>query len=158
MIAKVDAPWQLFAAYLVMAMGWMLMSLGSITTIAGLWFFEKRGLAISLALTGASFGGIILTPLMVGLIARFGFSDAMLITAGLTVVVLVALALLCVGKPPEPKDLAPATATSQAAAEQPWTRARALRSLQFWTMTLPFAFGIGAQVGFLVHQIAFLEP
>jgi MFS family permease len=157
-IAKVDAPWQLFAAYLVMAMGWMLMSLGSITTIAGLWFFEKRGLAISLALTGASFGGIILTPLMVGLIARFGFSDAMLMTAGLTVVVLVALALLCVGKPPESKDLAQAAAMSQAAAEQPWTRGRALRSLQFWTMTLPFAFGIGAQVGFLVHQIAFLEP
>src|SRR5437763_11461779 len=70
-IAKVDAPWQLFAAYLVMAMGWMLMSLGSITTIAGLWFFDRRGLAISLALTGTSFGGIILTPLMVHLVARF---------------------------------------------------------------------------------------
>src|SRR5438034_2812131 len=53
-IAEVNAPWQLFAAYLVMAMGWMLMSLGAITTIAGLWFFDKRGLAISLALTGAS--------------------------------------------------------------------------------------------------------
>jgi len=157
-IAIIDTPWQLFAAYLVMAMGWMLMSLGSITTIAGLWFFEKRGLAISLALTGASFGGIILTPLMVELIARFGFSEAMLITAGLTVVVLVALALLCVGEAPEAKEFAPAAATSQAANEQPWTRARALRSLQFWTMTLPFAFGIGAQVGFLVHQIAFLEP
>jgi cyanate permease len=68
------------------------------------------------------------------------------------------MALLCVGQPPEPKTLAPAAASSQATAEQPWTRARALRSLQFWTMTLPFAFGIGAQVGFLVHQIAFLEP
>ena len=38
----VPEPWQLFAAYLVMAMGWMLMSLGAITTIAGLWFFAKR--------------------------------------------------------------------------------------------------------------------
>jgi MFS family permease len=157
-IAKVDAPWQLFAAYLVMAMGWMLMSLGSITTIAGLWFVEKRGLAISLALTGASFGGILLTPLMVALVSRFGFSDAMLLTAGLTLVVLVAVALLCIGKPPAFRDAAPAVAGQPAIAERPWTRARALRSLQFWTMTLPFAFGIGAQVGFLVHQIAFLEP
>src|SRR3974390_1720338 len=107
-IAEVDAPWQLFAAYLVMAMGWMLMSLGAITTIAGLWFFEKRGLAISLALTGASFGGIILPPLLVALVARFGFSDAMLLTAGLTIVVLVATALLCVGKPTQHKDVAPA--------------------------------------------------
>jgi MFS family permease len=157
-IAKVDAPWQLFAAYLVMAMGWMLMSLGAITTIAGLWFIEKRGLAISLALTGASFGGILLTPLMVALVTRFGFSDAMLLTAGLTIVVLVAAALLCVGKAPELNAAGPATASQAAPTEQHWTRARALKSLQFWTMTLPFAFGIGAQVGFLVHQIAFLEP
>src|SRR5438477_8403837 len=157
-IAEVNAPWQLFAAYLVMAMGWMLMSLGSITTIAGLWFFEKRGLAISLALTGASFGGILLTPLMVHLVARYGFSDAMLLTAGLTIVVLVALAWLCVGDPPDLKAIAAAQPTADRPTERPWTRARALKSLQFWTMTLPFAFGIGAQVGFLVHQIAFLEP
>ena len=155
-IAKVDAPWQLFAAYLVMAMGWMLMSLGSITTIAGLWFFEKRGLAISLALTGASFGGIILT-LMVALVARFGFADAMLMTAGLTAVVPWRWRQR-VGQPPELGPASPAVTGQPSTIEQPWTRARALRSLQFWTMTLPFAFGIGAQVGFLVHQIAFLEP
>jgi len=157
-IAKVEAPWQLFAAYLVMAMGWMLMSLGAITTIAGLWFFEKRGLAISLALTGASFGGILLTPLMVELVARFGFSEAMLITAGLTVVILVVLAWTCVGTPPDMAQIVAASPVADQTTEQPWTRTRALKSLQFWTMTLPFAFGIGAQVGFLVHQIAFLEP
>jgi MFS family permease len=157
-IGEVDAPWQLFAAYLVMALGWMLMSLGAITTIAGLWFFEKRGLAISLALTGASFGGIILTPLMVELVARFGFAQAMWLTAALTIVVLVAIAWLCVGKPPDLRGIAQASVVEGNAVEQPWTRARALKSLQFWTMTLPFAFGIGAQVGFLVHQIAFLEP
>jgi len=157
-ISRIDAPWQLFAAYLVMALGWMLMSLGAITTIAGLWFFEKRGLAISLALTGASFGGIILTPLMVALVARFGFSEAMLLTAALTIVVLVTLALTCIGKPPQFKDIVPSSVAEGGAAERPWTRAQALRSLQFWTMTLPFAFGIGAQVGVLVHQIAFLEP
>lgn len=157
-VAEVDAPWQLFAAYLVMALGWMLMSLGAITTIAGLWFFEKRGLAISLALTGASFGGIILTPLMVELVARFGFSQAMRLTAALTVVVLVPLALLCVGKSPDLRVATQASVAQGGAAEQPWTRSRALKSLQFWTMTLPFAFGISAQVGFLVHQIAFLEP
>ena len=157
-IAEVKAPWQLFGAYLVMALGWMLMSLGAITTIAGLWFYEKRGLAISLALTGASFGGIILTPLMVELVTRFGFSQAMWLTAGFTVVVLSAVALLCVGKAPDQRAIAQACAAQGHTAEQPWTRGRALRSLQFWTLTLPFAFGIAAQVGFLVHQIAFLEP
>ena len=150
-------PWQLFAAYFVMAIGWMLASVGALTNVAGLWFFEKRGLAISLALTGASFGGIILTPLMVEAISRWGFHDAMLGTAVATFAILVATILLCVGQPPKPLTAA-AAAQSGLSAGETWTRARALRSLQFWTMTLPFALGIGAQVGFLVHQLALLAP
>ena len=134
-IGYVSEPWQLFAAYFVMAIGWMLASVGALTNVAGLWFFEKRGLAISLALTGASFGGIVLTPLMVAAVSRLGFHDAMLATAAATFVVLVATILLCVGKPPE--ALAPAAGTRAAqSGGEVWTRPRALRSLQFWTMTL----------------------
>ena len=36
--------------------------------------------------------------------------------------------------------------------------ARALRSTAFWSVAAPFAIGLTAQVGFLVHQIAILEP
>lgn len=34
----------------------------------------------------------------------------------------------------------------------------ALRQVNFWTISLPFALGLAAQVGFLTHQIAYLEP
>jgi MFS family permease len=156
-IAYVSEPWQLFAAYLVMAIGWMMASVGALTNVAGLWFFEKRGLAISLALTGASFGGIVLTPLMVAAISRWGFHDAMLGTAAATLVILLVTILLCVGRPPKPVAVT-ASAQSRLPEGETWTRARALRSLQFWTMTLPFALGIAAQVGFLVHQLALLAP
>jgi MFS family permease len=156
-IAYVSEPWQLFFAYFVMAVGWMLASAGALTNVAGLWFFEKRGLAISLALTGASFGGIIITPLMVAAVSHWGFRNAMLGTAIATFAILVATILLCIGQPPKPLTAA-ATAQSGLPVGETWTRPRALRSLQFWTMTLPFALGIGAQVGFLVHQLALLEP
>jgi MFS family permease len=156
-IAYVSEPWQLFAAYLVMAIGWMMASVGALTNVAGLWFFEKRGLAISLALTGASFGGIVLTPLMVEAISRWGFHNAMLGTAAATFVILLATILLCVGHPPRPVAVT-ASAQSSLPEGERWTRAQALRSLQFWTLTLPFALGIGAQVGFLVHQLALLAP
>jgi MFS family permease len=156
-IAYVAEPWQLFAAYAVMAAGWMLASVGALTNVAGLWFYEKRGLAISLALTGASFGGIVLTPLMVEAVSRWGFQQAMLATSAATIVVLVPTILLCVGKPPPVATVAPG-AQSGHVGDAVWTRPRALRSLQFWTMTLPFALGIGAQVGFLVHQLAILQP
>ena len=61
----VAEPWQLIAAYLVMALAWATMSLGAINTILGLWFESKRGLAISLALNGASFGGVVIVPALV---------------------------------------------------------------------------------------------
>ncbi|MDQ8727114.1 MFS transporter [Bradyrhizobium sp. LHD-71] len=157
-IAYVSEPWQLFAAYAVMAIGWMLASAGALTNVAGLWFFEKRGLAISLALTGASFGGIILTPLMVAAVSQWGFRNAMLGTAAATFALLITIILICVGRPPKLAGAAASGAPSAQSSGETWTRPRALRSLQFWTMTLPFALGIGAQVGFLVHQIAFLEP
>lgn len=157
-IAYVSAPWQLFAAYFVMAIGWMLASAGALTNVAGLWFFEKRGLAISLALTGASFGGIVITPLMVAAVSRWGFRSAMLGTAVATIAILVPTILLCIGKPPNSAAAASTGTNPGQVTGGVWTRHGALRSLQFWTLTLPFALAIGAQVGFLVHQIAFLEP
>lgn len=33
-----------------------------------------------------------------------------------------------------------------------------MRQLAFWTIAIPFALGVMAQVGFIVHQIAILEP
>ena len=38
------------------------------------------------------------------------------------------------------------------------SQAEALRSLHFWTVALPFALALAAQVGFIVHQVTFLLP
>ena len=77
MIGQVTAPWQLYAANALLAFGWAGTSLAIITTTLGLWFDKKRGMAISLALNGASFGGIVGVPLLVAAIGHFGFSGAM---------------------------------------------------------------------------------
>jgi MFS family permease len=156
LIPFVAEPWHLFAAYLVMAFAWAMLSVGAITNIVGLWFDARRGLAISLGLTGASFGGIAVVPALVFLAGAIGFRAAMLYGAALILVTLVPLALLFLGPPqqsvahttPRPAPVAPAA----------WTRASALRSLAFWSVSAPFALGLMSQAGFLVHQIAFLEP
>ena len=38
------------------------------------------------------------------------------------------------------------------------SRAKLLRSMAFWTISIPFALALLAQIGFIVHQIALLEP
>src|SRR6202451_2502419 len=100
MMEQVTAPWQLYLADLLLACGWAGTSLAIITNTLGLWFDNKRGMAISLALNGASFGGIIGVPLLVAAIGRLGFSNAMLVAAGTMVVATILVILLFVGRPP----------------------------------------------------------
>ena len=38
------------------------------------------------------------------------------------------------------------------------TQTEALRSTRVWSIALPFALALAAQVGFIVHQLAFLQP
>ena len=73
LMGQVAAPWQLYLADALLAFGWAGTSLGIITTTLGLWFDRKRGMAISLALNGASFGGIVGVPLLVAAIGASVF-------------------------------------------------------------------------------------
>jgi MFS family permease len=152
------APGQVFAVYLVMALGWATMSVGAITNILGQWFQTKRGLAISLALNGASFSGVVVVPTMVLATAATNFTATMLASAALILLVMVPLAIKVL---PE-RDVSfsfPLQDNPDAAdRDTAWTRARALRSRSFWSISGPFSLSLLSQAGFLVHLIAFLEP
>jgi predicted MFS family arabinose efflux permease len=154
-IGQVREPWQLYLANAVLAFGWAGTSLGMITNTLGLWFDKKRGMAISLALNGASFGGIIGVPLLVAAIGHFGFSGGMTAAAVVMVVVMVPVILLSVGRPPVH---ASASAVEAADAPSPTQiRARAFRDIGFLSVSAAFALVLFAQVGFIVHLISFLD-
>src|SRR5262249_36957788 len=159
-VPYISEPWQLYAAYVLMAFGWAGTSLAAIVTILGLWFQARRGMAISLALNGASASSIMVTPVMMALTAWLGFTWAVPITALGMAVVLTPMALAWVDWP-HSAALPPGSAAAPvkpAASAVAWTKVRTLRSLAFWSVSLPFALGISAQVGFIVHQIAILNP
>ena len=151
----VETPWQLFAAYLVMSFGWATMSLGAINNILGLWFYRRRGLAISLALNGASFGGVVIVPMLVLLAAAAGFKTAMLVGAVLITVFALPVVFWILSAP-APQLGAHAAAPAMAAPA--WTRGSALRSPHFRGVTAFTTLALFSQAAFLVHQIAILEP
>ena len=154
-IGQVTEPWQLYLANAVLAFGWAGTSLSIINNTLGLWFDKKRGMAISLALNGASFGGIVGVPLLVAAIGYFGFSGAMIASAVVMVALMVPVILIFVGRPP-----VHAYASAVAAADAPsptQIRARALRDIAFLSVSIAFALVLFAQVGFIVHLISFLD-
>lgn len=154
-IGAVREPWQLYLANAVLAFGWAGTSLAMITNTISLWFDHKRGMAISLALNGASFGGIVGVPLLVTLIGHVGFAGAMVAAAGAVLVLMIPV-ILFVGRPPDLHGWrATATAKPQSSTQ---IRSWALRDVGFLTVTIAFALVLFAQVGFIVHLISFLDP
>jgi MFS family permease len=157
LIGEVTAPWQLYAVNALLAFGWAGTSLGVITNTLGLWFDKKRGMAISLALNGASFGGIVGVPLLVAAIGRFGFSGAMMAAAATMLVLVVPVILIFVGRPPERGDVAAELGAADAPSASR-IRAQAFRDVAFLTVSIAFALVLFVQVGFIVHLISFLDP
>jgi predicted MFS family arabinose efflux permease len=154
-IGLVTEPWQLYAANAVLAFGWAGTSLSIITNTLSLWFDKKRGMAISLALNGASFGGIAGVPLLIVAIGSFGFSGAMFAAAIVMVVLMVPIILIFVGRPP-----IGSSAIDDATADAPSgtkIRAQAFRDIAFLSVSIAFALVLFAQVGFIVHLISFLD-
>ena len=158
LLAFAAAPWTLYAAFALMSLGWVGMGTVIISAVVGAWFVRRRGLAISLAFLGASSGGVIVTPLLVVLVSHLGFQTAMLAASGVLLILLVPATLAWIGPPPNAGATA---ATANQSAPEPASsisRGEVVRRPAFWTIAIPFALGIVAQVGFIVHQIAILEP
>src|SRR3954447_9564818 len=153
-LGQVREPWQLYVADAMLAFGWAGTSLAMITTTLSLWFEQRRGMAISLALNGASFGGIAGVPMLVFAIGQVGFSNAMTIVALATVGVLIPVVFFVVGRPP----LQGHAAGKAARPSDRQIRTSALRDISFLSIAIAFSLVLFAQVGFIVHLIAFLDP
>jgi MFS family permease len=145
-----QAPWQMFAAACVMAAGWAGCSSTAIATGLAVYFQQRRGLAITLALNGASTAGFTIGPLLVLLSQQYGLPQAVPMVAAGGLVVVLPLIWFGFRQPP-------ATAAASSAAA-PASSRDLLRSWHFWSIALPFALALAAQVGLIVHLVSFLLP
>ena len=163
LLSVIAQSWQVYAAFAVMSLGWAAMSGAAINIIVAPWFERRRGLALSWAMNGATAGGVVIAPLLVLSIARFGFAAAMQIAAAAMLATLLPIAALVLrpqrADEHEPADLASELAgPGQPVESSPDLRLRSVfRSRAFITISIPFALALTAQVGFLTHQVSFLS-
>lgn len=155
LLGLMQAPWQLYLAYALMSVGWTGMGSVVIATVLNAWFARRRGLALSLALNGATFGGIILVPVLLALSSSIGFRSAMLAA---TIVMIVLVLPVVVVFTSWPVDAPPNAADVSGGKVARRSRRELLANASFWTMVLPIAIALLAQMGFIIHQVTFLEP
>src|SRR6266852_8081474 len=151
LLTLVSRPWHVYAAFAVMSFGWAAMSGAAINIIIAPWFDKRRGLAISLALNGASAGGVVIAPLLVVLIGRLNFAAALWSVAALMLaIVLPAAAFVLRHKRPDERDAADegcdatraqASVPASAAEAPPWQLSAVLRSWDFQSVSVSFALG-----------------
>ncbi len=154
LIGHIDALWQLYAIYGLLGLGYPALGTAGVSVIMSQWFRHRYGLGLAIALSGASLGGSTFPAIMAWLSARIGFPATMELFG----VVLIAGVL----------PLAGALALldrGQRRSQGPVTRdlsvwglgvAVVVRRPLFWAVTVACGVGLGAQVGFLAHQINFL--
>ena len=180
-LPRAGHPALLLGAYAVMALGWAATSGTAISHVIGQWFEQRRGLALNLALTGASASGFLVIPPMAWAVAHWGVGDGLAWVAGVLAVVTVVVVAWNLPEPagrgtvggqgapggqgPQTANAsatatatATATASASASAAAAAAAAASLATEPLARVTALFAIGWLAQVAFLSQQMPLLVP
>jgi sugar phosphate permease len=165
LIGRVTSLWQLFAAYLLMAPAMSGLSNIPVTWLLTRWFVRRRAQAMSIAMSGISIGGMLLVPMSVFVVDRWGLGAATLTLALLVLALILPMTAFVIRSDPAEVGLGPDgdQRTSGASSMQfnlpatDWTRSAAVRTRAFWLIVISFMFGLAAQQAFLLHQLSYLS-
>jgi MFS family permease len=165
-IGRVDAPGQLFGLYPLLALGFSMcgpVPMGAITTR---WFVARRALAMSIATTGVSVGGVVLVPLTTRLILERGLAETTALLALLVLTVVWPVAGFVLRWDPREHGLEPDGGAASAhrahpallaAQDRVWSSREVLRTPAFWILVTAFGAILFCQVATAMHQLALLR-
>lgn len=155
-IGQVTAVWQLYIVYFVFSVGFALSGIIPGTTLVTRWFHARRSVALAVASSGLSVGGLTFAQLASWLIGREGLRDATP-WLGLVFATVIAAAAMFMWPDPESRGQRPDGAVVVAGARGSGAGPAgvlyddALNSRFFWTTTVGFFLAMSAQVGSIAH-------
>lgn len=160
-LGQVTTRWQMYAAYVVFGVGHACTSLVPVTTVVTRWFHTRRAVALSIASTGLSAGGVLLTPAAKWLLDHRGIDGGMPILAVAYVVGTVPFALWLVRPDPAALGWLPdgerVTADTGPVVLTGTPFAEAVCSRFFVCVTAAYVLILGAQVGGLQQVVKLAE-
>ena len=155
LLGRVTEVWQVYVAYAVFGAGFAASSLVPGTTLVTRWFARRRSVALSVASTGLSAGGVVITPVVATVIDREGLSSTAPWLGLALVLGVVPLTAWLLRPSPEALGLlpdgdpAPPPGSPQAFVGE--LAGTALRSRYFACVTLGHLLAMLAQVGGIAH-------
>lgn len=165
-LSRVDTMWQLLLVYAVFGSGFAASAILPATTLVTRWFRKRRAMALSIASTGLSLGGVIVTPFSAYLVETFGFRNAAPMMGVMYLVGVIPVAWIWLQ--PEPAAIglqidgkpgidSGASDTGQTSAPRTHTEhgisfRQARQGRLFWGICLAYVFLMLAQVGGIAHQ------
>jgi MFS family permease len=155
LLGRVSAVWQVYVVYALFGAGFAASSLVPGTTLVTRWFSRRRSVALSVASTGLSAGGVVLTPAVADLIDRYGLSTVAPWLGLALVLGVVPVTALLLRPSPEALGLLPdgdpAPPPGSPAAFLGTLAVEALRTRFFAAVTGAHLLAMMAQVGGIAH-------
>ena len=163
LIAYVDTTLQLFIVYGLFGAGFSASSLIPATTLVTRWFKKRRAMALSIASTGLSLGGVILTPLSILMVDSLGFNIAAPLIGVIYLLGVIPVSWIFLRTSPESLGLLPDGEKVEQYSNENHSIGidsksdglsfrEALRGRFFWGLSLAYIFLMAAQVGGIAHQ------
>ncbi|MEX2130166.1 MAG: MFS transporter [Pseudohongiellaceae bacterium] len=170
LLAWVETVWQLYAVYMLFGVGFAASNLIPATTLVTRWFQRKRAMALAVASTGLSLGGVVITPVCALMVESIGLQRAAPIMGLLYLLGVIPVAWIWLrpspesiglqidgGKAEEIVDVAlPASVVSplkvQHGVGDGITFREAWHGRFFWCLGLSYILLMLAQVGGISHQ------
>ena len=161
LLGQAQSPLTMYLIYVMFAFGFAGAGLVPVTTIVTRWFVQRRSVAISIASTGLSVGGMVLTPLAKWMTDEWGLSTATPILAVVWLVGTIPFIVFMIkpdptklGWLPDGKRIARNTTPPAPTGAK---FADAIRSRFFWLMTVAYVLLMAAQVGGLQQLVKLAE-
>lgn len=161
LLGQVEQRWQLYLVYSLFALGFSAAGLIPMTTVVTRWYHRKRSIALAVASTGLSVGGIVVTPGTKAFLDRVSLSSATPVLAVLWLVGTVPFALLLIK--PEPArygwmpDGEPIEASRPAPEVTGTSFDEAIRTRFFLGVTIGYILVLGSQVGAIQQIVKLVE-
>jgi MFS family permease len=154
--------WHVVASFLVLGFGMACLSTITVGSTLAPWFEKHQGRAMSTSMMGASFAGMLSTPLFMAGIKIWGFKIATLIASAIALLVVLPLALFVLKTRPQDMGLHPdglqPDKLNHNSPKNAWTLHKAIATSQFKTVVTAFGIGLLVQVGFLSHHVPLAIP